>query len=108
MNSLQRLQELNIAEIVPGHGPAIRDAQAKIEEYIAHRRLREQQILDVLQTLPRGVTIPEMVPVIYTDVDSKLHSIAEWTVEAHLLKLEQEGLAERIGEKGWALVDPTA
>ncbi|HLX59362.1 MAG TPA: MBL fold metallo-hydrolase [Ktedonobacteraceae bacterium] len=108
MNSLQRLQQIDIAEIVPAHGPTIASAQAKITEYIAHRQLREQQIMQVLETLPRGVTIPEMTPAIYTDVDPKLHSIAAWTVEAHLLKLEKEGLVERIGDKGWALVEPTA
>ncbi|HEV2581231.1 MAG TPA: MBL fold metallo-hydrolase [Ktedonobacteraceae bacterium] len=106
--SLQRLQPLDIAEIVPGHGPTIADAQARIAEYIAHRRLREQQILTTLETLPRGTSIPDMVPAIYTDVDPKLHPIAAWSVEAHLLKLEKEGLVERIGEKGWALVEPTA
>jgi len=108
MQSLQRLQAVNIAEIVPGHGPNIADAQAKIWEYIEHRRLREQQILSALETLPRGVTIPEMVPTIYMDVDPKLHPVAAWSVEAHLLKLEKEGMVERIGEKGWALVEPTA
>ncbi|MGH2497926.1 MAG: MBL fold metallo-hydrolase [Ktedonobacteraceae bacterium] len=108
MSSLQRLQEIDIAEIVPGHGPIIPNAQAKIAEYIAHRRLREQQILQTLETLPRGVTIPEMVPAIYTDVDPKLHAIAAWSVEANLLKLEKEGLVERLGEHGWALVEPTA
>ncbi len=108
MASLQRLQSLDIAEIVPGHGPTIADAQARIAEYIAHRRLREQQILNTLETLPRGSTIPEMVPAIYTDIDPKLHPIAAWSVKAHLLKLEKEGLVERIGEKGWALVEPTA
>jgi glyoxylase-like metal-dependent hydrolase (beta-lactamase superfamily II) len=108
MSSLQRLQAVDIVEIVPGHGPAIANAQAKIAEYIAHRQLREQQILQTLETLPRGVTIPEMVPAIYVDVDPKLHSIAAWSVEAHLLKLEKEGLVERIGEKGWTLVEPTA
>jgi len=71
-------------------------------------RLREQQVLDALETLPRGVTIPEIVPVIYSDVDPALFPIAAWTAEAHLLKLEKEGLVESIGEKGWALADPTA
>jgi glyoxylase-like metal-dependent hydrolase (beta-lactamase superfamily II) len=108
MASLQRLQSLDIAEIVPGHGPAILDAQAKITEYINHRRLREQQILQALETLPRGSTIPEIVPAVYTDVDPQLYPIAAWTVEAHLLKLEKEGFVERIGEKGWALDEPTA
>lgn len=108
MSSLQRLQMVDILEIVPGHGPTIANASAKIAEYIAHRQLREQQILQTLETLPRGVIIPEMVPAIYVDVDPKLHSIAAWSVEAHLLKLEKEGLVERIGEKGWTLVEPTA
>ncbi|HZU67786.1 MAG TPA: MBL fold metallo-hydrolase [Ktedonobacteraceae bacterium] len=107
LNSLKRLQELDIAEIVPGHGPTIRDPQAKVAEYIAHRRLREQQVMEALEDLPRGTKIPEIVKLVYTDVDPKLHSIAAWSVEAHLIKLEREGLAERV-DNGWALVEPTA
>lgn len=108
MESLRRLQSIEISEIIPGHGPNISDAQAKITEYIEHRRLREQQILQVMETLPRGTTIQEIVPSVYSDVDPKLYPIAAWTVEAHLMKLEKDGLVERIGEKGWALAEPTA
>jgi glyoxylase-like metal-dependent hydrolase (beta-lactamase superfamily II) len=108
LNSLKRLQEVEIAEIVPAHGPTITDAQAKISEYIAHRMLREQQVLQALEVLPPGVTIAEMVPQIYVDVDPKLHSIAAWSVEAHLIKLEREGLVERLEHDRWALVRPTA
>lgn len=108
LNSLKRLQELDIAEIVPGHGPSIRAPQAKIAEYIAHRQLREQQVMEALEELPRGVKIPAIVKFVYTDVDPKLHAIAAWSVEAHLIKLEREGLAERLGDDGWALVEPTA
>src|SRR5207245_333582 len=60
MNSLKRLQEVEISEIVPAHGPTIADAQAKIAEYIAHRMLREQQVLQTLEVLPPGGTIPKM------------------------------------------------
>jgi glyoxylase-like metal-dependent hydrolase (beta-lactamase superfamily II) len=108
LNSLKRLQEVEIAEIVPAHGPTIADAQAKIAEYIAHRMLREQQVIQALEVLPPGVTIPEMVPRIYTDVDPSLHPIAAWSVEAHLIKLEREGLVEKLEHGGWALVRPTA
>ncbi len=108
LNSLKRLQEVEISEIVPAHGPTIADAQAKIAEYIAHRMLREQQVLQTLEVLPPGGTIPEMVPLIYVDVDPKLHPIAAWTVEAHLIKLEREGLVERLEHDRWALVRPTA
>ena len=108
LNSLKRLQEVDIAEIVPAHGPTIADAQAKIAEYIAHRLQREQQVIQALEVLPPPVTIPEMVPLIYTDVDPSLHSIAAWSVEAHLIKLEREGLVERFEHDRWALVRPTA
>ena len=108
LNSLKRLQELDIAEIVPGHGPTIRDPQAKIAEYIAHRQEREQQLIEALEELPRGVKIPVIVKFVYTDVDPKLHPIAAWSVEAHLIKLEREGLVERLEDDGWALVEPTA
>jgi glyoxylase-like metal-dependent hydrolase (beta-lactamase superfamily II) len=108
MNSLTRLKEVEIAEIVPAHGPAIADAQAKIAEYITHRMLREQQVIQTLEVMPSGVTIPEMVPHIYVDVDPGLHPIAAWSVEAHLIKLEREGLVERLEDGRWALVRPTA
>ncbi len=108
LNSLKRLQEVEISEIVPAHGPIITDAQAKISEYLQHRMLREQQVIQALEVLPPGATIPEMVPQIYVDVDPKLHPIAAWSVEAHLIKLEREGLVEKLEHDRWALVRPTA
>jgi glyoxylase-like metal-dependent hydrolase (beta-lactamase superfamily II) len=108
LNSLKRLQGMRIHEIVPAHGPVITDPQAKIAEYIAHREQREQQVLQALEVLPPGVTIPEIVKSIYVDVDPRLHPVAAWSVEAHLIKLEREGLVERLDHGGWTLVRPTA
>jgi len=100
LNALKRLQSLAITEIVPAHGPPVADPQAKIAEYIAHRLLREQQILSVLRQLGPGTTIPQMVAQIYQDVDPKLHPVAAHSVEAHLVKLEKERVVER-QEDGW-------
>ena len=108
LDTLRRLQSLDIAEIVPAHGPIITDPQAKIAEYIAHRLDREQQVLQALEELPPGATIPTMVQQIYVDVDPRLHPVAAWTVEAHLLKLEREGKVERVVPERWTLVKPTA
>lgn len=108
LDTLARLQTMDIAAIVPAHGPTITDAQAKLAEYIAHRLDREQQVIGALEVLPRGVKIPEIVQSIYTDVDPRLHSVAAWSVEAHLLKLEREGMVEKLEPDGWALVRPTA
>ncbi|MBO0780678.1 MAG: MBL fold metallo-hydrolase [Ktedonobacteraceae bacterium] len=102
MKSLQHLLTLEIALMVPAHGPVIADARARLEEYIRHRLQREEQIINALAQAPAGTSIASLVPQIYTDVDPQLHGIAAHSVEAHLLKLEQEGRARREGE-GWAL-----
>jgi glyoxylase-like metal-dependent hydrolase (beta-lactamase superfamily II) len=102
LNSLKRLQTLDIAEIVPSHGPNIADAQAKIAEYITHRLLREQQILQILEQLGPGVTASQMVPHVYQDIDPKYYPIAARSVEAHLIKLEKEHVVVLEGEK-WSL-----
>ncbi len=88
LESLERLRSLDIRRIHPGHGPAIQDPQAKITEYIEHRRMRERQVLDALQAGAR--TIPEMVARIYADVPTALHQLAEESVWNHLVKLEGE------------------
>ncbi|TME03031.1 MAG: MBL fold metallo-hydrolase [Chloroflexi bacterium] len=108
LDTLKRLQEMEIAEMVPSHGPPISDPQAKLAEYIEHRMQREEQVILALEELPRGSAIAQLVPLIYMDVDPRLHPVAARTVEAHLLKLEREGLVERLGEDAWALVRPTA
>ena len=52
--SLRRLLELDLEVLYPAHGPAIRDPYGKINEYLAHRALREQQILEGLAAGLRG------------------------------------------------------
>jgi len=103
LNSLKRLQTFTIAEIIPAHGPNVADPQARLAEYIAHRLLREQQILQVMELLGPGATIQQMVAQIYQDVDPALHPVAAYSVEAHLLKLAREQRVIHQGET-WALV----
>ncbi|KIW75087.1 hypothetical protein Z517_11858 [Fonsecaea pedrosoi CBS 271.37] len=47
-----------IKRAFPGHGAVISDAVAKIDEYVAHRRMREEEALNVLKhgttTAPQG------------------------------------------------------
>ncbi len=89
LTSLRRLLALDLALILPAHGPVVTQPHARLQEYIDHRLLRERQILEVLRAgLER---IPEMVQRIYADVDPRLHGFAGESVRAHLLKLESEG-----------------
>ena len=84
------------AAIYGGHGPEIRDVRAKLDEYIAHREMREEQIV---RALADGAdTIPALVERVYADTDKRLWPAAARQVLAYLLALEAEGRvrAERV------------
>jgi glyoxylase-like metal-dependent hydrolase (beta-lactamase superfamily II) len=89
MDSLRRLLQLDPDLIYPAHGPVIRNAREKIQEYIAHRELREQQVLEVLREGPHQVMA--IVKKIYIDVPEFLHNAAASSVRSHLRKLQKEG-----------------
>jgi glyoxylase-like metal-dependent hydrolase (beta-lactamase superfamily II) len=89
IRSLQALRALNPKTIYPGHGPTREDALALIDEYIAHRLQREQQVMEALRT--GANTIGAMRHRIYPELDSRLHGAAEIQISAHLIKLQEEG-----------------
>jgi hydroxyacylglutathione hydrolase len=89
LDSLRRLQRLDVRRIYPAHGPVIDDAPAKIQEYIDHRMLRERQILEALGD--GLLTIPAIVERIYAEVPKALHAMAAMSVESHLKKLRKDG-----------------
>jgi len=92
--SLERYRSLpRLVALFGGHGPAVGSPFAKIDEYIAHRRKRER---DILAAVREGAQTPaEVVARAYTDVPPKMHALAERAVMAHLLKLEEDGLVRR-------------
>lgn len=92
IRSLQKLRARNPRRIFPGHGPTRDDAVALIDEYIAHRLRREQQVIDALAA--GAFTIPEMRRRIYLDLDPRLEAAAEIQISAHLAKLREEGRVE--------------
>jgi glyoxylase-like metal-dependent hydrolase (beta-lactamase superfamily II) len=88
--SLQRLRKLKrVARICPGHGDVIEDPGAVLDEYVAHRQLRERQILRLLAKEPR--TIKRIVDALYTETPDGLIEMARHQVHAHLIKLKGEG-----------------
>jgi glyoxylase-like metal-dependent hydrolase (beta-lactamase superfamily II) len=89
IRSLHVLRSRNPRRIYPGHGPTRDDAVALIDEYIAHRLRREQQVLDAIAA---GAKTPAEIRIrIYDRLDESLHGAAEIQVEAHLIKLREEG-----------------
>lgn len=100
LHSLRRLLALDVAVIYPAHGPAIYTPREKIESYLAHRALRDEQILTGLRAGVR--TVAALVQRMYTDVPDFLHAAAAMSVAAHLRKLEREGVVGHAGDD-WAL-----
>jgi glyoxylase-like metal-dependent hydrolase (beta-lactamase superfamily II) len=93
--SLHRLATIDAAVLYPGHGPELADAAGVIDDYIAHRREREAQVVAALEAGDR--TPAEVVLRVYADVDPVLHPAAERSVRAHLDKLVAEGRVVREG-----------
>jgi len=89
LRSLRRMRELAPRTIYPGHGPVVFDAMGKLDEYLEHRAMREEQVLAGLHQGPR--TPEELVPEIYAEFPAEVHGLAARSVLAHLLKLESEG-----------------
>jgi glyoxylase-like metal-dependent hydrolase (beta-lactamase superfamily II) len=89
MDSLRRLQGLDLTVLYPGHGPRIDDPQAKIAEYIAHRQEREDRLVAALDRgdRSRGALLGE----VWDDVPEELKPAAALAMEAHLEKLDEEG-----------------
>lgn len=89
--SLDRMRRLpNLSVLFGGHGPAIANPYEKIDEYISHRRQREELILAAVRA--GASTQKEIVTRVYTDVSPKAHALAERAVLAHLEKLAGDGL----------------
>jgi len=96
MQSLERIRERHFAAIWPTHGPPIREVDAFLDAYIAHRRSREAQILEGLAQGP--ARIGELVPRLYADVDPRLHPAAGWSMLAHMIDLVRRGRVATEGE----------
>lgn len=121
LNSLERMQREFTGRAYPGHGPVLENGPAKVQEYIRHRRQREEQVLAVLRSpnVERAAaaettgedsqaatewTSMEIVKVVYKDVAENLHLPANGGVMQILYKLEGEEKVEEIEERGtWRL-----
>lgn len=94
-DSLRRLQKSDWQRFLPGHGPAVTDPAARLAELLAHRQLREDQILAALASGP--ATAATLRARIYIDTPPALWPAAEQNVLAHLIDL---ALRDRVASKG--------
>ena len=85
MKSLELLLSCSDETYWPTHGPAITRPRVHVNAFIAHRREREAQIIEQLKQ--GNHRIATMVPVMYKDVDVRLHSAAARSVYAAILHM---------------------
>jgi glyoxylase-like metal-dependent hydrolase (beta-lactamase superfamily II) len=92
MQALARLELIKppVISIVPGHGDVIDDPKAKVDEYLTHRRAREEAVYQVVAG-SRRASVDDIVKAVYVDVRAELHPIARFSVWAHLRKMAAEG-----------------
>src|SRR4051795_1750609 len=93
LHALERLREFELDAVAPGHGEWIDDPHAKVDEYLTHRRAREQAILGALRHAGNA-KVEDLVEAVYVDVPDVLHPIARFSVWAHLRKLADDGQAQ--------------
>jgi glyoxylase-like metal-dependent hydrolase (beta-lactamase superfamily II) len=88
--SLVKVRDRDFTTLWPTHGPPIaQDVRGFVQAYLDHRVAREEQIIEQLRQ--GRSTIRDMVPVMYADVDKKLHPAACHSVLAHMIRLVKTG-----------------
>ena len=102
IESLRRLRSMGCAALAPGHGELIHDPERAIDWIIEHRLEREARVVAALKANP-DITTRELVPHVYKDVDKKLYGLAERSLLAHLIKLEEDGLSLLANDR-WTLL----
>jgi glyoxylase-like metal-dependent hydrolase (beta-lactamase superfamily II) len=90
MESLHRLQAEPLELICPGHGPWVTDPAAKLAEYVEHREMRERRLVGALERGERSRAA--LLAEVWDDVPEELRPVAAVVMEAHLQKLEAEGM----------------
>lgn len=68
--------------LLPAHGPVRLDARDVVDEYLAHRRARLEEVRKAIRSGAR--TAHDVVRIVYADVDPALWPAAERTVAAAL------------------------
>ncbi|MBI4475645.1 MAG: MBL fold metallo-hydrolase [Acidobacteria bacterium] len=99
LQSLKRVLALEPRRLFPAHGPVIDHPRTLIQEYLAHRALREAQILSVVASGHQ--TLDAILDAVYPGLAPELRMAARESALAHLLKLESEGRIRRRDDDRW-------
>ncbi len=105
INSLKKLLSKTYKLYCPTHGDPILSPKKYIRGLIAHRKMREMQVIEALKK--NSMTINQMVPKFYATTNKKLWPAAAMSLFATLLSLEKRSQIsclnsqEKNNEKIW-------
>ena len=93
LSSLSSMKQEFAGRAYPGHGAIVENGPEKIEEYLRHRAMREEEVLRALggTEMTLGLSPGEIVETVYRDVPRDLNEAARGGVVQVLMKLEREG-----------------
>lgn len=100
MRSLERILALQPRQLLPAHGPRIDNPAALLNGYLAHRRMRERQVMEAVSA--GHATVEAITGSIYRGLDAVLAAAAQENVRAHLAKLETDGLVRQTETGRWS------
>ena len=88
--SLDRLERLGPATVLPAHGPMLPALDTIVRAYRDHREDRLGQIRSALENLGSGAEVTEVADAVYAAVDPAVRPAAELSVAAqlHYLRLD--------------------
>ena len=98
LDSLNKLKEYDLENIAPGHGELLSNPHSVADWIIDHRIDRENKVIKAIKEAGSG-NPDSLVEAVYDDVEESLHFAARWSLEAHLIKLVNEGKAVKEGNK---------
>ncbi|MPY89200.1 MAG: MBL fold metallo-hydrolase [Luteitalea sp.] len=91
LRSLHRILNLQPRRILAGHGDPVDHPAPLIRAYLAHRQLREDQVVEALTAAAR--TVEEIADRLYPALQGEMLTAARENVLAHLRMLEEDGRA---------------
>ena len=87
LDSLDRLERLGAAAVLPAHGPVLPALDTVVRAYREHRQERLAQIRAALELLGRDARPEAVADVVYADVGPSVRRAAELSVAAQLAYL---------------------
>ena len=89
LDEVRRLVDRGVATVLPGHGPVVTDAATTVDNYVAHRHMRLDQIRAAQAA--GASSVEDILNIVYADVPDEIRFAAAASVMAQLEYLGRPG-----------------